>query len=245
MALFIPSRRAARTASRSREGNRRAQNVNIDCRPVLCIKDDDCQISLKSYRASDAVNLTDIQNCVSGGSLRQACDLLVRQLGAFSSHLHDRVSRVAAGPPDRIKFNKIRFLGDNPYSKYDICILWKYKNRRGLPPEVYIKSSEGSMRLKDGEVHIAKEGPRNQPPRRMTWTRLLDGRSDADANPEEISRGEAILHGLYTSGPLKGDVEYNASVFQGIGPHPDFLDGGNDRMTLRFGKSRDRIVIPP
>ena len=95
----------------------------------------------------------------------------------------------------------------------------------------------------DGEVHMAKEGPRNQP-RRMTWTQLVGG-SDADANPEEISRGQAILHGLYTSGPFKGDVEYNASVFQGIGPHPDFLDGGNDRMTLRFGKSRDHIVIPP
>ena len=201
---------------------------------------------MKSYRASDAVNLTEIQNCVSGGPLGQACDLLVRQLGAFSPHLHDRVSRVAAGPPDRIKFNKIRFLGDNPYSKYDICILWKYKNRRGLPPEVYIKSSEGSLRVKDGEVHIAKEGPRNtEVPQRMTWTRLLGGGNDANANPKEISRGQAILHGLYTSGPLKGDVEYNASVFQGIGPHPDFLDGGNDRMTLRFGKSRDQIVIPP
>ena len=240
MALWISSRRASRRArSRSREDYRRAREpLDFDCRPVLCIRDDDCEISLKSYRASDAVNLTEIQNCVSGGPLGQACDLLLRQLGAFSPHLHDRVSRVAVGP-----FNEIKFLGDN-ISKYLIRIVWPYEGRESLPPDVYIQSPMGSLRLMDGEVLIAKGGSRN-PPRRMTWTRLLGGGSDADANPEEISRGEDILHGIYTSGPFKGDVEFNASVFQGIGPHPDFLDGGNDRMTLRFGKSRDQIVIPP
>ena len=82
--------------------------------------------------------------------------------------------------------------------------------------------------------------PRN--PGRVTWTTLIG--PGVVASMEDVRKGESILRGLYRSGRLKGDIEFNASRLQG-GHHPDFLDGGNDRMTLRFGKSRDQIVIPP
>ena len=61
---------ASRRSSRSREDYRHARDpLDIDCRPVLCIRDDDCKISLKSYGGSEGINLTEIQNCVSGGPL--------------------------------------------------------------------------------------------------------------------------------------------------------------------------------
>ena len=75
---------ASRRSSRSREDYRHARDpLDSDCRPVLCIRDDDCKISLKSYGGSEGINLTEIQNCVSGGPLKQSCQVLVRQLGAF------------------------------------------------------------------------------------------------------------------------------------------------------------------
>ena len=84
--------------------------------------------------------------------------------------------------------------------------------------------------------------PRNGPTRRMTWTTLIG--SGVVASMEDVRKGERILSGLYSSGRLRGDIEYNARRLQG-GHQIDYLDGGFDRMTLRFGKSRDRIVIPP
>ena len=96
---------ASRRSSRSREDYRRTRDpLDSDCRPVLCIRDDDCKISLTSYGGSDVVNLSEIQNCVSGGPLRESCQILVRQLNAFSQSLFDRVSRVAVSPFDEIRF---------------------------------------------------------------------------------------------------------------------------------------------
>ena len=95
---------ATRRSSRSREDYRRARDpLDLECRPVLCIRDDDCEISLKSYGGSEAIDLSEIQNCVSGGPLKEACQLLVRQLDAFAQHLYDRVSRVAVSPFDEIR----------------------------------------------------------------------------------------------------------------------------------------------
>ena len=91
---------ASRRSSRSREDYRHARDpLDSDCRPVLCIRDDDCKISLKSYGGSD-----EIQNCVSGGPLKEECQVLARQLGAFSQNLYDRVSRVAESDFDEITF---------------------------------------------------------------------------------------------------------------------------------------------
>ena len=53
------------------------------------------------------MNLTEIQNCVSGGPLKEACRLLLRQLGAFSQNLYDRVARVAESRFDEISFGGI------------------------------------------------------------------------------------------------------------------------------------------
>ena len=202
---------------------------------MVCIRDDDCKISLKSYGGSEGINLTEIQNCVSGGPLKEACQVLVRQLGAFSQNLYDRVSRVAVSP-----FDEIRFVGDN--SHYEIWVTWPYGDRHGsLIPSVYIrsKSGAGSLSLKSGKVSIGAM-PRN--PGRVTWTTVIG--AGVVASMEDVRKGEMILSGLYASGRLRGDIEYNASRLQG-GHHPDYLDGGFDRMTLRFGKSRDQIVIPP
>ena len=227
---------ASRRSSRSREDYRRPRDpLDSDCRPVLCIRDDDCKISLTSYGGSDVVNLSEIQACVSGGPLKEACQLLIRQLGAFSQHLYDRVERVAES-----HFDEITFFGDN--LTYEIRVIWPYGDRHdSLLPKVYIrsKSSAASLSLSSGKVSIGTL-PRN--PGRTTWTTVVGPR--VVASVEDIRRGEMILHGLYRSGRLKGDIEFNASRLQG-GHHPDYLDGGLDRMTLRFGKSRDQVVIPP
>ena len=77
---------------------------------------------------------------------------------------------------------------------------------------------------------------------RMTWTTLMG--SGVVASMANVRKGEKIRSGLYSSGRLRGDIEYNARRLHG-GQQTDYLDGGFDRMTLRFGKSRDEIVIPP
>ena len=227
---------ASRRSSRSREDYRRARDlVDLECRPVLCIRDDDCEISLKSYGGSEVVSLNDIQNCVSGGPLKEACQLLLRQLNAFSQSLFDRVSRVAVSP-----FDEIRFVGDN--SHYEIWVTWPYGDRHGsLIPSVYIrsKSGAGSLSLKSGKVSIGAM-PRN--PGRVTWTTVIG--AGVVASMEDVRKGEMILSGLYRSGRLRGDIEYNARKLLG-GQQTDYLDGGLDRMTLRFGRSRDQVVIPP
>ena len=97
------------------------------------------------------------------------------------------------------------------------------------------------MSISAGKVSIGTL-PRNGPTRRMTWTTLIG--SGVVARIEDVRKGERILSGLYASGRLRGDVEYNARRLLG-GQQTDYLDGGFDRMTLRFGKSRDQIVIPP
>ena len=228
----------ARRSSRSREDYRHARDpLDVDCCPVLCIRDDDCKISLKSYGGSEAIDLSGIQNCVSGGPLKEACQLLLRQLGAFSEHLYHRVSRVAES-----HFDEITFVGDN--STYEIRVIWLFGSRHdSLLPRVYIRSlsGAGSLSISAGKVSIGTM-PRNGPTRRMTWTTLIG--SGVVASMEDVRKGERILSGLYASGRLRGDIEYNARRLQG-GQQTDYLDGGFDRMTLRFGKSRDQIVIPP
>ena len=93
----------SRRSSRSREDYRDARDpLDLDCRPVLCIRDDDCKISLKSYGGSDGVNLSEVHNCVSGGPLKEACQNLLRQLGGFSSNIYDHVSRVAESHFDEV-----------------------------------------------------------------------------------------------------------------------------------------------
>ena len=229
---------ASRTSAQSREDYRHARDpLDLDCRPVLCIRDDDCKISLKSYGGSEGINLSEIQNCVSGGPLKEACQLLLRQLGAFSEHVYDRVSRVAES-----RFDEITFFGDN--SMYEIRVIWSYGGRHhSLLPKVYIRSlsGEGSLSISSGKVSIGTM-PRNGRTRRMTWTTLIG--SGVVASIEYIRKGERILSGLYSSGRLRGDIEYNARRLQG-GQQTDYLDGGFDRMTLRFGRSKDQIVIPP
>ena len=76
----------------------------------------------------------------------------------------------------------------------------------------------------------------------MSWTTLIG--PGVVASIDDLRQGEKILSGLYSSGRLRGDIEYNARRLQG-GQQTDYLDGGFDRMSLRFGKSRDQIVIPP
>ena len=97
------------------------------------------------------------------------------------------------------------------------------------------------MSLSSGKVSIGTM-PRNGPTRRMTWTTLIG--SGVVTSIEDVRQGERILSGLYASGRLRGDVEYNARRLQGA-QQTDYLDGGFDSMTLRFGKSRDQHVIPP
>ena len=64
---------ASRRSSRSREDYRHARDpLDLDCRPVLCIRDDDCKISLKSYGGSEGINLSEIQNCGSRRPLKEA-----------------------------------------------------------------------------------------------------------------------------------------------------------------------------
>ena len=160
---------------------------------------------------------------------------MIRQLGAFSQHLYDRVERVAES-----HFDEITFFGDN--STYEIRAIWPFGDRHdSLLPKVYIRSlsGEGSLSISAGKVSIGTL-PRN--PGRTTWTTVVG--VGVVASVEDVRKGEMILHGLYRSGRLKGDIEYNARRLQG-GHHPDYLDGGSDRMTLRFGRSRDEIVIPP
>ena len=229
---------ATRRSSRSREDYGRERTpLDLDCRPVLCIRDDDCRISLKSYGGSEAINLSEIEGCTSGGSLKEACQLLVRQLGDFSQNLYDRVSRIAVN-----HFDEIGFWGDN--LEYEIRVTWPYGRRHdSLLPKVYIRSlsGAGSLSLSSGKVSIGTM-PRNVPTRRVSWTTLTG--AGVVASMEDVRKGEEILRGLYRSGRLKGDIQYNATVLQG-GHHPDYLDGGMDRMTLRFGRNRDQIVIPP
>ena len=111
---------ASRRSSRSREDYRHARDpLDIDCRPVLCIRDDDCKISLQSYGGSEGISLSEIQDCVSGGPLKEACQLLLRQLGAFSEHVYDRVSHVAES-----RFDEITFVGDN--ATYEIQVIWTF-----------------------------------------------------------------------------------------------------------------------
>ena len=229
---------ASRRSSRSREDYRHARDpLDLDCRPVLCIRDDDCKISLKSYGGSEAIDLSGIQNCVSGGPLKEACQNLIRQLGTFSEHVYDRVSHVAES-----RFDEITFVGDN--STYEIRVIWSYGGRHdSLLPKVYIRalSGAGSLSISSGKVSIGTM-PRNGQRRRMSWTTLIGSR--VVASTDDLRHGEKILSGLYSSGRLRGDIEYNARRLQG-GEQTDYLDGGFDRMTLRFGKSRDQIVIPP
>ena len=220
---------ASRRSSRSREDYRHARDpLDSDCRPVLCIRDDDCKISLKSYGGSDGINLSEIQNCVSGGPLKESCQILIRQLGAFSQDPYDRVSRVAES-----HFDQITFVGDN--STYEIRVIWPFGGRHDSRlPKVSIRtlSGAGSLSISSGKVSIGTM-PRNGPTRRMTWTTLIG--SGVVASIEDVRQGERILSGLYASGRLRGDVEYNARRLQG-GQQTDYLDGGFDRMTLRFGK---------
>ena len=229
---------ASRRSSRSREDYRHARDpLDHDCRPVLCIRDDDCKISLKSYGGSQGINLSEIQNCFSGGPLKEACQVLVRQLGAFSQHVYDRGSRVAES-----QFDEITFVGDN--STYKIRFIWSYGGRHdSLLPQVYIRSlsGAGSLSISSGKVSIGTM-PRNGQRRRLTWTTLIG--SGVVASIDDVNRAEMIWEGLYSSGRLRGDIEYNARRLQG-GQQKYYLDGGFDRMTLRFGKSRDQIMIPP
>ena len=77
------------------------------------------------------MNLNDVDNCVSGGPLEAACELLLRQLGTFSGHLYDIVSRAASNNVD-----EIRFWGD--HIDNDLLVVWRY-GRQGqgkLPPKV-------------------------------------------------------------------------------------------------------------
>ena len=155
---------ASRRSSRSREDYRHARDpLDLDCRPVLCIRDDDCKISLKSYGGSEGISLSEIQDCVSGGSLKESCQLLLRQLGSFSDHLYDRVARVAES-----RFDEITFFGDN--SMYEIRVIWSYGGRHhSLLPKVYIRSlsGEGSLSISSGKVSIGTM-PRNGDRRRMS-----------------------------------------------------------------------------
>ena len=229
---------ASRTSAQSREDYRHARDpLDLDCRPVLCIRDDDCKISLKSYGGSEGINLSEIQNCVSGGPLKEACQLLLRQLGAFSEHLYDRVARVAES-----RFDEITFVGDN--STYEIRVIWPFGARHdSLLPRVYVRSlsGAGSLSISAGNNSLGTLS-RNGKTRRMTWTTLMG--SGVVASMANVRKGEKIRSGLYSSGRLRGDIEYNARRLQG-GQQTDYLDGGFDRMTLRFGKIRDEIVIPP
>ena len=142
---------ASRRSSRSREDYRHARDpLDSDCRPVLCIRDDDCKISLKSYGGSEGIDLSEIQNCVSGGPLKEACQLLLRQLGAFSEHVYDRVSRVAES-----QFDEITFVGDN--STYEIRVIWPFGSRHeSLLPKVYIRSlsGAGSLSISTGKISL-------------------------------------------------------------------------------------------
>ena len=97
------------------------------------------------------------------------------------------------------------------------------------------------MSLSSGKVAIGTM-PRNGQRRRISWTTLIG--SGVVASIDDLRQGEQILSGLYASGKLRGDIEYNARKLLG-GQQTDYLDGGFDRMTLRFGRSRDQIVIPP
>ena len=137
---------------------------------------------------------------------------------------------------------KLHFGVEN--STYEIRVIWPFGARHDtLLPKVYIRSlsGEGSLSISSGKVSIGTM-PRNGPTRRMTWTTVVG--SGVVASMEDVRQGERILSGLYASGRLRGDIEYNARRLQG-GQQTDYLDGGFDRMTLRFGKSRDEIVIPP
>ena len=161
---------------------------------------------------------------------------MLRQLGAFSEHLYDRVARVAES-----RFDEITFVGDN--STHEIRVIWLFGSRHdSLLPRVYIRSlsGAGSLSISAGKVSIGTL-PRNGPTRRMTWTTLIG--SGVIASIDDVRKGERILSGLYASGRLRGDIEYNARRLQG-GEQTDYLDGGFDRMTLRLGKE-DEIVIPP
>ena len=154
----------------------------------------------------------------------------------FSEHVYDRVSRVAES-----HFDEITFVGNN--STYEIRVIWPFGARHDtLLPKVYIRalSGAGSLSISSGKVSIGTM-PRNGPTPRMTWTTLIG--SGEVAIMEDVRKAERILSGLYSSGRLRGDIEYNARRLQG-GQRTDYLDGGFDRMTLRFGR-RDQIVIPP
>ena len=63
----------------------------------------------EELRGSDVANPNDVETCVSGGPLKEACQLLIRQLGAFSQHLYDRVERVAESHFDEITFSRKGF----------------------------------------------------------------------------------------------------------------------------------------
>ena len=133
-------------------------------------------------------------------------------------------------------------MGDN--LEYEIRVTWPYGSRHdSLLPRVYIRSlsGAGSLSISAGKVSIGTL-PRNGPTRRMTWTTVVG--SGVVASIDDLRQGEKILSGLYSSGKLRGDIEYNARKLLG-GQQTDYLDGGFDRMTLRFGKRRDHIVIPP
>ena len=97
------------------------------------------------------------------------------------------------------------------------------------------------MSISSGKVSIGAM-PRNGQRHRMTWTTLIG--SGVVASIGDVRQGERILSGLYASVRLRGDIEYNARRLQG-GHQIDYLDGGFDRMTLRFGRNREQIVIPP
>ena len=95
-------------------------------------------------------------------------------------------------------------------------VIWPYGSRRdSLLPKVYIRALSGarSLSISAGKVSIGTM-PRNGEMRRMSWTTLIG--SGVVASMEDVRKCESILRGLYRSGRLKGDIEYNARRLQGV-----------------------------
>ena len=192
--------------------------MDSSCRPVLCIRDRNCRISLDSN--SEDIDLKDVEHCVSGGPLEAACDQLLRQFTAFSDHLYGIASRDAQ---DRV--SEISFGGKS--NDYEVWVVWRY-DRHGqgkLPPKLIIESRHGVLSMSRGEVYLGA-APRTNHPRRITWTTLL-ARGVA-ASAEDIDRAELILQGMYKSGVFQGAIDY---ISRG---ERSYLRG----TTLRYAKMR-------
>ena len=124
-------------------------------RPVLCIRDRNCRITLESN--SGVVDLKDVENCVSGGPSEAACDKHVRQFRVFSDHLYGIASRDA-----QERVSEIRFWGKS--SDYEVGVAWRY-DRHGqgkLPPILIIESRHGVLSMSRGEVY--QGGAPHKPP---------------------------------------------------------------------------------